>query len=164
MIKHEDLLEVIKYDPSTGIFKYIKNIKRKKAGSIANTKHSSGYIQIGLYGEIYLAHRLACFYMTKEWPEDQMDHINHIRNDNRWCNLREATNITNHMNRPMQANNKSGFTGVYFSNTYEKWIAEIKILGKKSFLGRYDKLEDAISARMNGNLKHGFHKNHGSCK
>lgn len=162
MINQKELKELVNYDPETGIFTHIKARRKVKVGCIAGTPHSCGYWRICLLGKNYLAHRLAWLYMTGEFPKYQMDHINHDRNDNRFSNICEATNQTNHMNRPMQKNNKSGFVGVYFSNTYNKWVAELKLFGKKKYLGKYDCLEDAVTARKKGNIKYGFHENHGA--
>lgn len=43
--------------------------------------------------------------------------------------------------------NTSGVTGVWFDKTRKKWCAEIMFKKKKYYLGRYDKKEDAVSAR-----------------
>jgi hypothetical protein len=41
-----------------------------------------------------------------------MDHVNGDRADNRWCNLREATQSQNQANTSMRADNISGYKGV----------------------------------------------------
>ena len=50
--------------------------------------------------------------------------------------------------RKMQANNTSGHTGVYWNGRRKKWSAEIRIEGKKKYLGSFENLEDAINARQ----------------
>jgi hypothetical protein len=67
------------------------------------TKTSNGY----LYGRLthnkthygFLVHRLAWLLHTGKEPTNQIDHISGIRDDNRACNLREATNRENQCNR-----------------------------------------------------------------
>jgi hypothetical protein len=49
--------------------------------------------------------------MTGEWPKTQIDHINLDKADNRWCNLREATQSQNFANTRILASNGSGFKG-----------------------------------------------------
>jgi len=62
---------------------------------------------------------------------------------------------------PMQSNNKSGYTGVYWSGVSNKWAAQIKIKGKMVGLGTYENIEDAACARLIAQTNHGFHPNHG---
>jgi hypothetical protein len=103
----------------------------------------NGYWAIRVDDTLYLAHRLAWLYVTGNWPEDQIDHVNGQRNDNRFCNLREATNIQNSHNR-RYAGNKSGFQGVRRENS--KWLAEIKVRYKPIRLGLFDTPEEAYVA------------------
>ena len=49
--------------------------------------------------------------------------------------------------RKMQTNNASGCTGVYWNGRRQKWSAEIRIEGKKKYLGSFENLGDAIKAR-----------------
>ena len=48
----------------------------------------------------------------------------------------------------MVKTNTSGKTGVSFDKSRGKWVAKIKLKGKNIYLGRYDKKEDAIKARL----------------
>ena len=52
-------------------------------------------------------------------------------------------------NRRVRIGSKSGKTGVSWCNTKKRWIARIKIKGKRVYLGSYahEDLEDAIKAR-----------------
>jgi len=105
-------------------------------------------------------HRLAWLYMTGEWPENQIDHINHIGTDNRWVNLRDTDE--NPMNRGMQGNNTSGFTGVSWHKYGKKWQAEMQVGGEHIHIGYFTNKQQAIDARKSANIEYGFHENHGN--
>ena len=73
--------------------------------------------------------------MTGNFPENFIDHINHIPYDNRWSNLRAATNSQNQANAKKPINNKSGYKGVCWSKTNKRWCAVIVYMKKKMHLG-----------------------------
>lgn len=100
---------------------------------------------IGVDGTKYLAHRLAWLYMTGEWPEFEIDHINRSRADNRWDNLRKADRREQSGNIALPSHNTSGRKGVCWDKSRGKWIVHIKIDGRQKFLGRYGDI-DAASA------------------
>ena len=137
MITQSRLKELLHYNPETGIFTRIASCRRpdligKKAGSIK----ARGYVSIMIDGHHYLAHRLAFLYMTGLMPESS-DHINRVRDDNRWVNIRVATPSQNMMNRSIFKNNKSGFRGVSWKNREQKWVANIRVDGKQKQLGTF---------------------------
>ena len=76
------------------------------------------------------------------------DHINGIPLDNRRCNLRNADNAQNHWNmRKRKGSYSSKYKGVYISRRpgrRDKWVAQICINGKNTFLGGFrDEVEAA---------------------
>jgi len=88
-ITQEKLKEEMHYDPETGLFTWlISRAKRVKVGDIAGGKNNNGCILITLFGQRYLAHRLAFLYMTGSLPSDQIVHINQAKDDNSWTNIR----------------------------------------------------------------------------
>lgn len=161
-LSREKLEEVLRYNEETGQFIWRKRLStRCDTGKIAGAIHPEGYIIIGLNGFSYLAHRLAWLYMTGAWPEEQIDHINQDRTDNRWENLRGVTGYENHKNCKLFSNNTSGVTGVYYSNKTNKWISQIKANNKACYIGSYEDFFEACCARKSAERKHGFHVNHG---
>ena len=76
------------------------------------------------------------------------DHINRNELDNRKENLRPATIYQNAQNCSISSNNKSGFTGVEWSNKRQRWIAKIHIDRKMKYLGSFVNKEDAVKARL----------------
>jgi hypothetical protein len=74
------------------------------------------------------------------------DHINFNRRDNRRSNLRSATNGQNMMNRGKQANNTSGYKGVTWSKSANKWVAQLHHNGRHLHLGCFGSREEAAAA------------------
>lgn len=77
-----------------------------------------------------------------------VDHINGNRLDNRKCNLRICNNQENNFNTVKQNNNTSGYKGVWFDKTRNKWVSEIKYNNKKIFIGRYEDIKEAAFTRI----------------
>ena len=129
------LKEVLLYDPWTGKFVWLKKpanrSNRMKVGEEAGhlSEKSQGYRLIGIDGRVYKASRLAWFYMTEKWPKI-IDHVNADRADNKWINLREATQAQNLQNRGAQKNNTSGYKGVSSYNRGREWCARVWVNGQ----------------------------------
>jgi len=156
-----ELKEALTYDELTGIFTWNKYMGgNSKAGKIAGYKKQDGYVAIKVNGTRYFAHRLAWLYMTGTYPE-LIDHEDHDTSNNIFLNLKDVSHKTNMKNASMSKNNKSGYTGVGFDKRSKKWTAYIKIDGKSIYLGSFEDISDAISARKTAEHKHGFHINHG---
>jgi len=163
-IEHSELLKLLEYNPISGIFIWKRVLTNAiKIGDIAGHLHkASGYIQIRIATKIYRAHRLAWFYMHKEWPEENLDHINHERSDNRMENLRLVSMQCNMQNASLSKASTSGFTGVHLRKDTSKWCAHITLDGKFKSLGSFGSKEEAVLVRKTANLKYGFHENHGT--
>ncbi|MDQ6968711.1 MAG: HNH endonuclease [Mariprofundaceae bacterium] len=160
-LTQEILKEILQYNPDTGIFTWKKKPANNiHVGDVAGGV-DKGYIRIRIQGRMYRAHRLAWLFSHGVFPPDQIDHINHHKNDNRIINLREATPTENQHNASLHKNNTSGVNGIGWSKGSKKWKVQIKVAGKDIHLGYYDDKDDAITARQAGNLKYGFHQNHG---
>lgn len=145
LLTQSHLQELLHYNPETGIFTWLVSRSRTRAGEIADYVNNRGYVRIRICSVEYLAHRLAWLYMTGGWPKDQIDHINGIRNDNRWANLREADRFINQQNqRKPRPNNVTGFLGV--SPEGNRFVAQIGLRGKKYSLGAYHTPEQAHKA------------------
>ncbi|WP_425279701.1 HNH endonuclease [Enterobacter hormaechei] len=78
---------------------------------------------------------MAWFYIHGVWPSKEVDHINHVRNDNRIENLRDVSARSNKGNC---TNNTSGFVGVFYHKDMSRWCAGIKIDGRSKHLGTFD--------------------------
>ena len=145
-ISHALLLDLAKYDQDTGLWSWNKNRRFCSHGKRAGSITRYGYIKVSLLGKNYQAHRLAWFYMTGSWPKHEIDHINGVRDDNRFSNLREATPTQNQANKKMRKDNTSGFKGVCWDKSKGKWQSSLSIKGSTRFLGRFDTPEEAYKA------------------
>lgn len=145
-LKHERLVELLSYSPDTGIFSWKQSIGRVKKGQEAGWLSWNGYIKIAMDNKDYPSHRLAWFYVYKEWPKEDLDHIDGLRTNNRISNLREATRSQNLQNKRKQRNNASGFIGVSFNKERNKWDARLKAQGKQICLGLFKTAEEAAQA------------------
>ena len=162
MITQEQLKECLHYEPETGVFTWRNHMcNRALKGAVAGGLSGYGYPCIRVQGRRYPAHRLAFLYMTGRFPPEQVDHINHVRDDNRWRNLRAVSHAENGKNVSLLSTNTSGHNGVYWSKLHSKWHVKMKVNQKDIHIGLYDSLEDAVKARADANTEYGFHENHG---
>lgn len=140
---------LLRYEPETGNFiRLVQTSRRIKVGDVAGGKNAIGYIQVSVAGHVCLAHRLAWFYMTGEWPKDQIDHINGDRSDNRWSNLREADKALNMQNqrRAPKHNRSTGLLGA--SKSRYGYRSQIWISDQHYHLGYYKTAEEAHQAYL----------------
>lgn len=153
MLTQDRLKTLLNYAPATGVFTWLVSSKNgTKAGSVAGClrKGRTGapdYVVIRIPGDkLYLAHRLAYFYMTGRWPEGQLDHKNLTGTDNRWRNLRPATHFQNNQNRPVRADNKSGLKGVHLDSRRGTWSADCQVEGQRFRKSGFATPEEASTA------------------
>lgn len=145
-ITHERLLELVEYDPISGIF--INKVSRPKSpkGKVLGSKNASGHLVFQLDKVIYLAHRLAWYYVYKEWPNSTIDHIDRNPSNNSITNLRLANRSENSRNSKINSRNTSGIKGAFFDKRRNKYYSQIVFNGKKIWLGYYSSLEEAGKA------------------
>ena len=137
---HAELLRWLDYNPQTGLFHWKHG---RRAGMLAGSKMSKGYWSLrlgGRNGRAVLAHRVAWFYVTGEWPGLEVDHADLNKTNNIFTNLRLATHSQNNVNRGLMVTNTSGFKGVFFDGAL--WVAQIgentNGMRRNTVLGRFD--------------------------
>lgn len=141
-ITQDSIKALFIYDEQTGVFtRRVTSNARAPAGTTAGTK-INGYLKVVIGRRPYLLHRLAWLYVTGEMPPPgvQIDHINQIKSDNRFANLRLATPELNAQNiRQPQGwrGRTSEHRGVHWDSRRGMWFAQIAVSGKKKFLGRF---------------------------
>ena len=139
-LTHEEVKKILDYDSDAGVLTWkIRAKSTRPVGSLAGiTSRKDGYLDIGIRGKRYLTHRIIWFWMTGEWPENEVDHINGDKADNQWKNHRAATRHQNIQNRGPHADNLVGLKGVTIDKRRRKYQAQIYAGGRKKFLGYFD--------------------------
>ena len=144
----DELREKLSYCSKTGFLTWkIRPANRVKIGDRAGSLGANGYRVIQVSGQPIKEHRAIWAIQTGEWPPKgyQIDHINGIKHDNRWCNLRLATPVQNLIGRKMR--NVTGFAGV--NKAGNRYQAAVSHNHKKIYLGRFDTPEEAHQAYLN---------------
>ena len=137
------LRKLLRYNASTGIFRWKVHRSGIKIGSVAGSRGSRGYYQIRIDGKLYQSSRLAWLYMTGRWPKFEIHFINRNKSDIRWANLWEMTPSLTRINARKQS--KLGVTGVYATDS-GKYVARIRVAGKRKNLGTFDTIKKASVA------------------
>lgn len=132
------------------------------AGSEAFTHvHARGYLCGVVCYRSYLAHRVVWLMCTGDWPNQQIDHINGVRSDNRFENLRDVSAAENMKNLTLQSRNRSGVPGVNWCPRQQKWRVYITTNRVMKSLGFFDDFDLAVAKRRAAEIENGFHPNHG---
>jgi len=152
ILTQERLHATIDYNPDTGIFtRKIRTAQCHRIGDRADFVVTGGglkgYHRVALDSSRHLAHRLAWFYVYGIWPNEEIDHIDGNRANNRISNLRDVSSRVNleNMIRP-RIGNKSGFLGVLYHPETGKWRARIQVNKKSVHIGLYETPELAYAA------------------
>lgn len=153
-----ELLSLLQYCPETGDLTWLprSDPRFRHAGKPAiNHLQEKGYLVGRINGSGVKAHRIIWKMVTGVDPE-VIDHINGDRSDNRWVNLRSVSPVENARNLGLSKNNTSGHNGVYWFPRYQKWMASIRINGKRKNLGYFATKAEAIAARTMADKAHGY--------
>lgn len=149
----------VDYNPETGEFIWRRCLHATKEwndtheGMPAGDINEDGYLTIQINNRVYLAHRMAFVIMTGRQPTGKIvDHIDRVRTNNKWSNLRLATIAQNSANQSIRVDNQTGHKGVSFKKQTGRWLARITTEGKTNHLGYFDTKEEAASAYMAASL------------
>lgn len=153
------LRQVLNYDPETGKLTWLVRVApRVRIGDEAGNVTTRGYKKVSVRYRPYQAHRLAWLLTFGRWPNDQIDHINGDRADNRLCNLRECNHSENQQNRKTAKNSTSGLTGVTWHKDQKRWRTQIGVGRRKYHIGHFDSKEEAYAAYLRAKADlHDFH-------
>jgi len=109
-----DIRQAFEYNPDTGVFIRLESAGNVKAGSVAGSLDTKGYLRVFFNDKRYKCHRLAWYFTYGEWPKQVIDHINGNKTDNRISNLRDVSNKENCNNRHRaNRNSQTGITNIF---------------------------------------------------
>lgn len=164
-LRYEEVAKLFTYDRETGI-PYWRNKNRTTtrhkyvAGTYRGAK--DGYRQVGIKGKTYLERHIIMMLCFGHIPENaEIDHINHVRDDNGLCNLRFVTMSENMRIKSVSSKSTTGVTGVYFYKRLQKYTARIRVNRGFIHLGTFETLEEAAKARRQADRKYKFNNSHG---
>lgn len=152
MLSAKRLRELVIYSPGNGEFHWRidrpsgNGAIKAKAGARTGTVNSRGYEIIVIQYKYYLAHRLAWLYMTGSWPI-RIDHVDGNPANNRWVNLREASQSLNVARGRTQKNRSAGRKGTWYDRGTGRWQSYISKNKKRIHLGVFKTYPAALAAR-----------------
>lgn len=154
-ITPERVADLFDYNKETGEFIRKFQTSRHAIGSVAGFVRSDGYVIIKIDGVPFLAHRLVWLIETGEAP-GQIDHVNRVRSDNRFANLRSASASENQANTGPQKSNRWGVKGIFFDprNPHRPFGAKLTAGGKRVFLGYFATKAEASDAYYRAAVSH----------
>lgn len=152
----EDLRSWLVYEEDTG-----KIFSKKSNKYVFSNKHHSGYLKGAIRSRTFTAHRVCVALKLGYWPEGEIDHINGVKDDNRWENLRVVDKSQNQRNAKKRSDNKSGVTGV-FQRKSGSWRAYINGDSRRIFLGTFQTRNEAVAARKSAEKMFAYTSRHGS--
>jgi hypothetical protein len=156
-ITADALRSILTYDPATGDFfwndrpatefkndRLYKSWRARFSGKPAGTTDPHDYGRINIGGRVYFKHQLAWLYIYGEPADDEIDHIDQNRSNNRIENLRLASRSQNASNAGMRKHNKLGVKGVCMDMGFYR--AQVKVGGKLVYSKRFLTIQEAKEA------------------
>ena len=121
----------------------VKSLKYGKEKILKAGLNGRGYYNVVLCSEgvckTKQVHQLVSIAFLNHTPngfKTVVDHINHIKTDNRVENLRLVSARANTSHRKKKGS--SIYTGVYWDKATQKWVSQIQINGKRKHLGSFN--------------------------
>jgi len=162
-----DLLrKLLRYDPDTGrLFWLHRDLDAFNATPARSAEHTqklwnfryagaeaftalntAGYRQGNIFSKQFVAHRIIWAIAYGALGDEEIDHVDGDRTNNRLTNLRVASRSENQHNRKIARHNTSGFKGVSWMARDKLWRARIGVGGKRHRLGDFGTIEEAAAA------------------
>lgn len=138
-----EIREAFEINETTGQLINRKHRRKARARDIVGTMRPDGYSQVCINRTILLVHRVIFALSNGYWSDFEIDHINGNRQDNRPCNLREATKSQNGANKRLC---RDGLKGSSWCKREKKWRSSLRKDGKQIHIGYFKTNEEAHAA------------------
>jgi hypothetical protein len=144
----KELIQELFYYDNGFLFNKVKRSSNAMPNTMAGTlPNNSEYRRVSISNKVYLEHRIIWIYFNGLIPKGMfIDHINQNKKDNKIENLRLCTRSQNQYNRGAYKNNTSGYKGVSFNKSLQKYSAQMRVNDVKKHLGYFDTVELAKQA------------------
>lgn len=130
----EELNKLFFYDKEGFLVEKTTRNSRATKGKIVGSSDGKGYLTVNINKRRYRVHRIIWAMHNNRWPEDEIDHIDRNKSNNKIENLREASRSINSLNR-----RKNGYY-----KCDEGYRAQLRF-NKKTYIGpRRASIEEAL--------------------
>lgn len=132
-------------------------LRWRESGAVATEPKASpeGYLRLQVDAVRYWAHRVVWLVHYGQWPQHSIDHIDGNKQHNAISNLRDVPQAVNAQNvRRAPRSSLSGVLGASWDPATGRWLAAIRINGKRKNLGRFATPEEAHQAYLAAKRRH----------
>jgi len=147
MLTQEEVKYYFDYVDGKLIWKNPRGTK-VKPGDIAGCVSGSGYLHLKIEGKQYQNHRIIWLWHYGYFPENDLDHRDQDKTNNRIENLREVGQVCNSRNCGSPKNNTSGVKGISYHKHRRKWYVHIEILYEQKHIGSHHDFTEAVAHRL----------------
>lgn len=143
------LKELFNYREDGNLIRKIRTSNSTHIGDVVGCVNKvSGYSHTSVDNKLCRTHRLIWIYHNGYNPENDLDHIDRNKLNNKINNLREVARSCNLRNTGNQSNNTSGVKGVHWYNNLKKYRATIHLNGLQKHLGYCHCFNEAVLHRL----------------
>ena len=131
-------------DLLTANYTYVRDaghVFNNRTGNPALATEKRGYLVVKPYVNnkqvTFKAHHVVWFFEYNEWPTSSLDHIDGVKTNNHYTNLRLVTQRENIQAYRRSQKSSSSYQGVSWRKDMKKWGSYIRIKDKKKYLGAF---------------------------
>lgn len=146
-VSYAQVKKFLSYDPILGELTWRASKGNRVRGKFAGGVDRDGYNYLVVNQRKYKSHRIIWLWWYGYYPENDIDHIDGDKTNNRIENLRETSDLCNCRNRGLRKDNKTGVPGIHWNERLGKWVAQITNLGARRHLGYFSTMREAVARR-----------------
>lgn len=151
-LSQQEALEVLKYDPLTGLFYWKIDWYGCRKGDVAGYI-AQGYRRITVNKVKYKACRLAHLMMTGSWPTHTIHHKNKNTQDDSWVNICDVTMKKQALDRRGWKNKKFNLPKNIYLNACGNYVVRFREGRKTLFCGTFKSIDEATKISKEIGLK-----------